>query len=34
MLENAVRLCDAKFGKLFLYENNAFRAVALHIAPQ
>src|SRR5262249_40911376 len=27
MLENATRLCDAKFGNLFLREGNAFRAV-------
>jgi signal transduction histidine kinase len=30
MLENATRLCEAKFGVLFLYEGDAFRAVALH----
>src|SRR6516165_2353902 len=30
MLENATRLCDAKFGNLFLREGNAFRAVAVH----
>jgi two-component system, NtrC family, sensor kinase len=35
MLANAVRVCEAKFGVLYLYENNAFRAVALHgAAPQ
>ena len=28
MLENAVRLCEAKFAMLFLYEENQFRAVA------
>jgi signal transduction histidine kinase len=33
MLENAVRICEAKFGNLFLYEEDAFRAVALHGAP-
>jgi two-component system, NtrC family, sensor kinase len=33
MLENAVRICDAKFGLLFLSEGDAFRAVALHDAP-
>jgi signal transduction histidine kinase len=27
MLENAVRLCEAKFAMLFLYEQNQFRAV-------
>jgi two-component system, NtrC family, sensor kinase len=30
MLANATRLCDAKFGNLFLREGTAFRAVALH----
>jgi hypothetical protein len=30
MLENATRLCEAKFGTLFLLENDAFRAVAMH----
>jgi GAF domain-containing protein len=33
MLENAVRLCDAKFGVLELYENGTFRNVALHNVP-
>ena len=33
MLENAVRICDAKFGVLFLTEGDAFRYVALHGAP-
>jgi two-component system, NtrC family, sensor kinase len=33
MLENAVRLCSAKFGVLALSEADAFRAVALHGAP-
>jgi GAF domain-containing protein len=34
VLENATRLCAAKFGTLFLYEGgNAFRAVAMHNAP-
>jgi signal transduction histidine kinase len=28
MLENATRICDAKFGNLFRYENGAFREVA------
>src|SRR6516162_1602726 len=27
MLENATRICEAKFGNLFLYEGNAFRNV-------
>jgi GAF domain-containing protein len=30
MLENAVRLCDAKFGNLFLYDGATFRAAALY----
>ena len=33
MLANATRLCEAKFGSLFLSEGDAFRAVALHGAP-
>ena len=33
MLENAVRICDARFGVMFLYEGNAFRVVAQHNAP-
>jgi GAF domain-containing protein len=33
MLENAVRLCEAKFGTLYLREGDAFRAAALHNAP-
>ena len=33
MLENAVRLCEANFGALFLSERDAFRAVALHGTP-
>jgi GAF domain-containing protein len=33
MLENAVRICSAKFGVLALSEGDAFRAVALHGAP-
>jgi GAF domain-containing protein len=28
MLDNAVRICEAKFGDLFLYEGNGFRNVA------
>src|SRR5262249_32247769 len=30
MLENAIRLCEAKFGTLYRWEGDAFRAVALH----
>jgi GAF domain-containing protein/anti-sigma regulatory factor (Ser/Thr protein kinase) len=33
MLENATRLCEAKFGVLFLCEGDALRAVSLHGAP-
>jgi GAF domain-containing protein len=33
MLENATRICEAKFGVLFLYEGDAFRVMALHGAP-
>jgi GAF domain-containing protein len=34
MLENAVRICDAKFGHLWLLEGDAFRTVAVHNAPR
>ena len=34
LLENAVRICGAKFGNLFLCEGDALRVVALHGAPQ
>jgi two-component system, NtrC family, sensor kinase len=30
MLANATRLCEAKFGNLFLREGDTFRAVAMH----
>jgi signal transduction histidine kinase/putative methionine-R-sulfoxide reductase with GAF domain len=30
LLENAIRLCGAKFGNLHLREGNAFRTVAMH----
>ena len=30
MLENATRICEATFGHLWLFEGNAFRAVAVH----
>src|SRR5262249_35413513 len=33
ILENATRLCEAKFGSLRLREGDAFRNVALHNAP-
>ena len=33
ILENATRLCRAKFGVLFLCEGDAYRAVAIHNAP-
>ena len=33
MLENATRLCSAKFGILWLYQEGGFRCVALHNAP-
>ena len=33
MLENAVRICDAKFGVLYLAEGSGFRAAAMHNAP-
>jgi GAF domain-containing protein len=32
MLENAIRLCDAKTGNLFLYDGEEFRTAALHSA--
>src|SRR5262252_6136197 len=34
MLENAVRLCEAEFGHLYLYDGNAFHATAVHSASQ
>ena len=33
MLENATRICKAKFGTLYLCEDDGFRAVATHNAP-
>ena len=33
ILDNAVRICDAKFGTLYLCEGDGFRAVAMHNAP-
>ena len=34
MLANATRICAANFGNLLLYEDEVFRRVALHNAPQ
>jgi two-component system, NtrC family, sensor kinase len=34
MLENAVQICGAKFGNLFLCEGDALRAVAFHGTPR
>jgi GAF domain-containing protein len=34
ILANATRICEAKFGALFLTEGDAFQAVALHGAPE
>jgi GAF domain-containing protein len=33
MLENAVRICEAKFGSLYLYDGDRFRVNALYNAP-
>src|SRR6266853_5042214 len=33
MLENAVRICEAKFGTLNLYDGEAYRIVAYHDVP-
>src|SRR5262249_4933041 len=33
MLENAVRICEAKFGRMSQYEHNTFRSVAQVGAP-
>ena len=33
VLENAVRICEAKFGNMFLYEENSFRIVAQQNPP-
>ena len=30
MLENAVRICRANFGNMFLYEGDAYRVAAMH----
>src|SRR5262249_55012369 len=34
MLENAVRICEASFGNLLLYDGDLFRHVALYNAPK
>ena len=34
MLANAVRICEAKFGMLYLAEGDAYRTVAMHNAPR
>ncbi len=34
MLENAIRICDAKFGVLQLYDGGGFRIGAVHNAPR
>jgi signal transduction histidine kinase len=33
LLENAVRICEARFGNLLLYDGAAFRVAAMHGAP-
>ena len=33
VLENATRLCAAKFGNLYLCEGDAFRTIAMHNVP-
>ncbi|MGH9806534.1 MAG: GAF domain-containing protein, partial [Terriglobia bacterium] len=33
LLENATRLCAAKFGNLYLYDGDAFRTTAMHNVP-
>src|SRR5262249_49171509 len=34
MLENATRICEAKFGTLYLCDADAFRVVAMHNTPR
>jgi transcriptional regulator with GAF, ATPase, and Fis domain len=34
MLENAVGICGANFGNMFLYQDDAFRTVAMYNAPE
>ena len=33
MLENATRICEAKFGTLYRYDGDAFHVTAMHNAP-
>ena len=33
MLDNATRICEAKFANFLLYDGDAFRVVAMHGAP-
>jgi signal transduction histidine kinase len=33
MLENATRICDAKFGNIYLWDGDSFRLVAAHNTP-
>ena len=33
MLANATRICEAKFGTLYVFEDNGFRRVAMHNGP-
>ncbi|MEA2836253.1 MAG: hypothetical protein QOD89_803, partial [Bradyrhizobium sp.] len=33
MLENATRLCEARFGEMFLHSSDSFQSVALHGVP-
>ena len=33
MLENAVRICEARFGNMYVYEKDFFRVVAMQNAP-
>jgi signal transduction histidine kinase len=34
ILKNATRICEAKFGSMYIYEGDAFRFVAQHNAPR
>jgi hypothetical protein len=33
MLENATRICEAKFGAMYFYEGESFRFITMHNAP-